>query len=119
MNYEEQLQTKQWDVRRRQILERDDHCCQDCLRGKNKRLPLELHVHHKSYINGLMAWEYSDDYLITLCDECHQKVHGLLEDHRDERNKPAFVYGVRNFTSRDTKSIAEVMRDHINSLING
>jgi 5-methylcytosine-specific restriction endonuclease McrA len=34
-----------------------------------------LNVHHKYYINGHMPWEYNNDSLITLCNECHQKRH--------------------------------------------
>ena len=34
-----------------------------------------LHVHHTYYINNKLPWEYSNDSLITLCQECHQKIH--------------------------------------------
>lgn len=34
-----------------------------------------LHVHHKFYIYGKLAWEYHDDALITLCNFCHQELH--------------------------------------------
>lgn len=34
-----------------------------------------LNVHHKFYEIGKNAWEYPDDALITLCDECHHKMH--------------------------------------------
>lgn len=34
-----------------------------------------LNVHHKFYELGKNAWEYADDALITLCDECHHKMH--------------------------------------------
>lgn len=34
-----------------------------------------LHVHHKYYINHKLAWEYSNDVLITLCQNCHQDLH--------------------------------------------
>ena len=37
--------------------------------------PLLLNVHHKHYIIQHKAWEYEDDDLITLCHECHSKVH--------------------------------------------
>jgi 5-methylcytosine-specific restriction endonuclease McrA len=36
-----------------------------------------LNVHHKYYITGLKPWEYDDDALITLCQECHQKRHEI------------------------------------------
>jgi hypothetical protein len=34
-----------------------------------------LNVHHKYYEAGKNAWEYADNALITLCDECHHKIH--------------------------------------------
>ena len=40
--------------------------------------PLTLQVHHKQYITGLYAWEYNKNDLITLCSECHLKVHKYL-----------------------------------------
>ena len=38
-----------------------------------------LDVHHKSYIYGHKAWEYSDDNLLTLCRVCHKKEHAEHE----------------------------------------
>lgn len=38
---------------------------------------LELHVHHKYYIIGRKPWEYPNDALITLCSDCHEKLHKL------------------------------------------
>jgi len=70
ITYEEQLQTQEWKHRRAEIIERDFGMCQKCMSSKN------LHVHHTRYIDGLMAWEYSDWYLITLCANCHSLEHG-------------------------------------------
>jgi 5-methylcytosine-specific restriction endonuclease McrA len=38
-----------------------------------------LHVHHKYYINYRLAWEYSNDALITLCQTCHQDLHNKTQ----------------------------------------
>jgi 5-methylcytosine-specific restriction endonuclease McrA len=35
----------------------------------------KLHVHHKYYQLGLLAWEYPDEALITLCWDCHEQLH--------------------------------------------
>lgn len=40
--------------------------------------PVSLNVHHKHYIIQHKAWEYDDDDLITLCKECHTKVHHAI-----------------------------------------
>lgn len=34
-----------------------------------------LNIHHKYYVNGLKPWEYDNDALVTLCEECHKKIH--------------------------------------------
>lgn len=34
-----------------------------------------LNVHHKYYMQGLKPWEYPNDALITLCEDCHKKRH--------------------------------------------
>lgn len=36
---------------------------------------LGLHIHHKYYQNGLMAWEYPNEALQTLCWQCHETIH--------------------------------------------
>jgi len=37
LTYQEQLETKEWKSRRKEILERDDHCCSFCGKGKCKK----------------------------------------------------------------------------------
>lgn len=34
-----------------------------------------LNIHHKYYIEGKKPWEYSNNALITLCEDCHKKRH--------------------------------------------
>jgi 5-methylcytosine-specific restriction endonuclease McrA len=34
-----------------------------------------MHIHHKYYQKGLLAWEYPDAALITLCWDCHEELH--------------------------------------------
>ena len=43
-----------------------------------------LNVHHKYYVRRKQPWEYDDDALITLCSDCHGKVH--------EENKIPLLY---------------------------
>lgn len=40
--------------------------------------PIILNVHHKRYIIQHKAWEYNDQDLITLCNECHIKIHKAI-----------------------------------------
>lgn len=39
---------------------------------------LGLHVHHKYYQQGLLAWEYPPEALITLCWDCHEILHSTI-----------------------------------------
>jgi hypothetical protein len=34
-----------------------------------------ISVHHKYYRDGLMAWDYPNEDLMTLCWECHEELH--------------------------------------------
>lgn len=78
MTYKEQLLHPNWQRKRLEILQRDDFCCRLCCDTETT-----LHVHHKQYAKGRMAWEYPNDELVTLCAECHDTMHeqqGLLRD---------------------------------------
>lgn len=75
LSYEDLLKTEEWRGKRQKILNRDNNKCVYCGKTHN------LQVHHKyysKYPNGFRVypWNYPDDALITLCDECHKKVHG-------------------------------------------
>lgn len=72
--YDVLLHDERWYDKRRIILERDNHTCQWCGKTTN------LQVHHKyynKYPNDIKVepWNYPDDALITLCNDCHKKCH--------------------------------------------
>jgi hypothetical protein len=70
LSYWEQLRSPQWQRRRLEIMQRDEFRCQYCRDDTST-----LNVHHKHYIKGRLAWEYSDDELVTLCEPCHELSH--------------------------------------------
>ncbi len=74
MNYLEQLQTTQWRNKAEQIKQRDNHVCQICGNWEN------IHVHHVIYEPDLLAWQYPDNYLITLCEVCHLYEHSIIDN---------------------------------------
>lgn len=37
-----------------------------------------LNVHHIFYKKGAKAWEYDNDSLLTLCEDCHEFTHNSL-----------------------------------------
>lgn len=72
MTYAEKLLDPRWQKKRLTILNRDQWKCRRC--GNDK---LTLHVHHLTYLPGVEPWDCPDDTLVTLCNDCHEKDHGL------------------------------------------
>lgn len=35
-------------------------------------------VHHLTYLKNRNVWEYPDEFLVTLCKQCHAKEHGII-----------------------------------------
>jgi len=67
--YIELLRDPRWQRRRLEIMARDEFACLSC--GDKERT---LNVHHKRYRRGAKPWEYEDDQLITLCEDCHRSI---------------------------------------------
>lgn len=65
--YIELLKDPRWQKMRLQILERDGWKCCVC-----EEETKTLHVHHLKYERGKMPWEVNADYLMTLCEGCHE-----------------------------------------------
>lgn len=70
MTYAEQLRHPNWQRVRLQVLEKADFKC--CICGNDE---MTLHVHHKQYIKGRMAWEYDLSNFDALCEACHESTH--------------------------------------------
>jgi 5-methylcytosine-specific restriction endonuclease McrA len=77
--YDQLLKKEQWLKLREKILARDQHKCRNCDSDSS------LQIHHRQYhINVttrefVQPWEYNDKYLITLCNDCHQKGHNIYK----------------------------------------
>lgn len=68
IDYYSYIQTEAWRDQRMKILRRDNFQCVCCGTAKN------LHVHHITYEN--LGAEEEDD-LVTLCADCHARVHNM------------------------------------------
>lgn len=95
MNYKDKLKTKEWYQRRSSILKRDKYKCTKCNSTKN------LHIHHKAYVIGRDPWEYTDEYLITLCNICHKK------EHKGKEIKEFIVKTLPEYIKTERKIIKE------------
>lgn len=67
--YSELLKDPRWQRKRLEIMQRDRFLCAECFQGEKT-----LNVHHKYYKSGHAPWEYPDDALVTLCEDCHKNV---------------------------------------------
>lgn len=73
MSYSDLLKRPEWQEKRLKIMSRDKFSCRKC-GNEQKRT---LHVHHYWYERGKKPWEYPDEALITLCDQCHERLGRL------------------------------------------
>lgn len=69
-DYAELLRSPLWQKKRLEIMQRDNFTCCKC--GCTHK---ELQVHHIKYIKGRKPWEYDNEDLVTLCNDCHEKHH--------------------------------------------
>lgn len=74
LTYAEQLRHPLWQRKRLEVLEGAQWMCQSCFANDQT-----LHVHHKRYVKGRMAWEYTVSELAALCEPCHQEAHHYSE----------------------------------------
>jgi 5-methylcytosine-specific restriction endonuclease McrA len=66
--YMKKLRDPRWQRKRLEIMQRDNFACRKC-----HEMTKTLHVHHTHYIGGRDPWDYPDDSLMTLCEQCHEE----------------------------------------------
>lgn len=65
--YWEKLKDPRWQKKRLEVLQRADFKYENC--GTSDKT---LHVHHGYYARGVEPWDYEDETLWCLCEECHE-----------------------------------------------
>lgn len=68
--YSELLRDPRWQKKRLEVLEEKHWQCEAC-----RETDTTLHVHHKHYVQGREPWDYEDDQLAVLCENCHSSRH--------------------------------------------
>ena len=63
-----------WQRKRLQIMEKNNFECEDC--GSKEKT---LNVHHSYYLKNVMPWEYPDNSLHCLCEDCHKEAKKIKE----------------------------------------
>jgi len=76
MTYKGKLIDIRWQKKRLEIYKRDKFQCRSCYAHEGS-----MHVHHLRYLMKHEPWEYDDDDLITLCDNCHAEWHRLFDNN--------------------------------------
>lgn len=76
--YSELLKHPKWQEKRLRVLEAAGFQCSSC--GDKEKT---LHVHHGYYERGKKPWEYDDETLHVLCEDCHEATQeNLTSIHR-------------------------------------
>jgi hypothetical protein len=100
-SYAKKYADPRWRAKRTEILERDDHHCQGCMASD-----VTLHVHHRYYRWGNDPWDYPNDALVTLCEDCHE---GETEVRSDAR--AALIEAVSSYLpASDVMDLAEALK---------
>ena len=71
-SYFELLRHPNWQKKRLKILERAGFECEDC--GSKDAT---FHVHHSYYEKGIAPWDYPDESLHCLCENCHKQAQDI------------------------------------------
>ena len=93
--YAEMLKDPRWVEKSKEIKEWDREVCQLC--GDNSN----LQVHHLCYDKNRMPWDYPRKALVTLCDNCHKKIHNFDKIFYTELNELIVKLGL-NGVSKST-----------------
>jgi len=65
-SYSEKLKDPRWQKKRLEVFENAGWVCENCGDGTKT-----LNVHHKFYKNGREPWDYEEETLQSLCEDCH------------------------------------------------
>jgi len=78
MTYAEKLRDPRWQKKRLEIMQRDEFTCMVC--GETEST---LNVHHHYYDKGKDPWDYEDNALITMCEDCHESEKNRRKEIED------------------------------------
>jgi hypothetical protein len=73
--YWQLLRDPRWQRKRLEVMERAEFACEECSSATDT-----LNVHHRHYVKGRKPWEYGDDELRCLCENCHRIIGAKIEE---------------------------------------
>lgn len=71
--YKKFYKSREWKRLRDYVLKRDNYICQECI--KENKITTCNTVHHIVEVREDFSKALSEDNLLTLCHECHNKIH--------------------------------------------
>jgi hypothetical protein len=83
--YSEKLKDPRWQKRRLEILSKNEFACEVC--GDDEET---LHVHHIIYHHKRDPWNYEDNELQCLCEQCHKEIEEFIKRSTEAIRKNAF-----------------------------
>lgn len=98
--YSEKLRDPRWQKKRLQILNRDNFTCQWCQDTEST-----LHIHHLKYKGD--PWDIEDEFLITLCETCHQYID---EDYHGAGAKLIAAFKSKAFASEHLLKLSDAVK---------
>ena len=75
LQYKDKLKDSRWLEFRKRVYKKDGYKCTIC---NTKDRP--LNAHHRFYNKNKEPWDYLVDDLDTLCNWCHESIHGNFGD---------------------------------------
>ncbi len=93
-DYSDKLKDPKWQKKRLEVMERAEFTCEECGDKENT-----LNVHHGYYKWGNEPWEYANETLKCLCEDCHKKYQVVLSDIKEAIShlKLGELEGLRRF----------------------
>lgn len=73
-SYSEKLRDPRWQRRRLEIMQLALFQCQRCA-----TIDVPLNIHHIVYRRGAEPWDYDDEDLACLCEDCHDREHRAID----------------------------------------
>ena len=77
MTYAEKLRDSRWQEKRLLVMNRDGFRCRNC----DAKEGATLNVHHVYYLKGKAPWEYPDEALWTICEDCHKDFERMRREY--------------------------------------
>lgn len=108
MTYAEKLKDPRWQRKRLEIFQRDDFKCIWC-----KDSTKTLHVHHLKYERKNEPWDYNNEYLVTVCEYCHE----IETNFRKESERELLeILALKRFSQYDLQLLCSYIYDNSEQL---